>query len=109
MNAPAPEWNIVRREDASRFECEQQGMLCVIDYRIEGKSLLLPSVRVPQALEGRGIAGALTRAALDWARAQEFTVVPICPYVAAWLRRHPDYNDLLAATPAVRSAGGVNH
>jgi len=103
VNAPVAAWNIVRREDASRFECELQGMLCVIDYRIEGDRILLPSVRVPQALEGRGIAAALTRAALDWAREQSLTVVPICPYVAAWLRRHPDYSDVLAATPVSRS------
>ncbi len=100
MITSAAPLNIVRREDASRFETEVDGKLSVIDYRIEGRLLVLPHVGVPPALEGRGIAAALTRAAVDWARQQSLTVVPICPYVAAWLKRHPEYNDLLVAAPA---------
>jgi len=36
----------------------------------------------------------LTRAALDWARTENYRVIPVCPYVQAWLRRRPDYQDL---------------
>jgi hypothetical protein len=82
---------VIRNEAASRFEATVDGWLCVADYRIEDGRLVLPSVRVPPAVEGRGIASALTRAALDWAKEQDMEVVPLCPYVQAWLRRHPDH------------------
>jgi predicted GNAT family acetyltransferase len=77
-----------------RFEVQFENLLCVIDYRLDGKFLTLPHVGVPKPLEGRGIAGELTRAALDWARAENFRVIPVCPYVQTWLKRHPDYQEL---------------
>ena len=88
---------ITRNEAHSRLETVVDGHLCVIDYRLDGRVLTLPSVRVPAAVEGRGIAAALTRAALDWARADSLRVVPVCPYVITWLKRHPEYQDVLRA------------
>jgi predicted GNAT family acetyltransferase len=51
---------------------------------------------VPPSLEGRGIAGALVRAALEHARTAGWRVQPACSYVAAYMRRHPETADLLA-------------
>jgi predicted GNAT family acetyltransferase len=45
-------------------------------------------------LRGRGLAGRVTETAMLWARANNLTVIAGCPYVAGWLRRHPDYADL---------------
>ena len=45
--------------------------------------------------EGQGYASTLVRAALDDARAHETLIVPLCPYVADWIERHPDYADLV--------------
>lgn len=88
-------YDIQHNVDQHRFEANIENLLCVIDYRLDGKNLTLPHVGVEQALEGRGIAGELTRTALDWARAENFRVIPVCPYVQAWLRRHPEYQDLV--------------
>jgi predicted GNAT family acetyltransferase len=44
---------------------------------------------------GRGIASALVQAAMEVARAEGWKVVPACSYAAAWMRRHPEYRDLL--------------
>ncbi len=46
--------------------------------------------------EGQGIAGAITRHALDYSREQGWKVIPRCPYVVAWIKRHPEYQDLVA-------------
>jgi predicted GNAT family acetyltransferase len=48
---------------------------------------------VPTADEGRGIGASLVRAALDDARKRGFKIVPACSFVAAFVRRHPEYND----------------
>jgi predicted GNAT family acetyltransferase len=50
---------------------------------------------VDDAYEGRGVGSALARTALDEARAQGLRVAAICPFIAGWIDRHPDYQDLL--------------
>jgi predicted GNAT family acetyltransferase len=50
---------------------------------------------VPQALSGQGVATKLIRGALDMVRAQGLEVVPQCPFVSAFMGKHPEYNDLL--------------
>ena len=78
-----------------RFETTVDGHSCVLEYRIRGTTLLLDHAEVPDAVGGRGIAAALTQYAMDSARARGMDVVPHCAYVAAWIRRHPAYADLV--------------
>jgi predicted GNAT family acetyltransferase len=86
---------IVRNAAANRFETTVDGQLCVLEYRIRGSTMFIDHTGVPQAVGGRGIAAALTQAALDDARADSMDVVPNCEYVAVWIRRHPAYADLV--------------
>jgi len=86
---------IVDNAAAQRFETTVDGELCVLDYRIHGNTLSLDHAGVPDAVGGRGIAAALTRHALDSARGRGMDVLPNCSYVAAWIRRHPTYADLV--------------
>jgi predicted GNAT family acetyltransferase len=79
----------------SRFETTVEGYLCVIDYRREDGVVHLTHVGVPRPVENRGIAAVLTQAAFDWVRAEGLQVVPLCPYVVAWIKRHRDYRSLL--------------
>lgn len=81
--------------DQRRFEIDVEGHTGVLEYRIDGDTVSMDSVRVPDAIGGRGVAGALTRFALDHARAEGWRVVPRCPYVKRWTERHPEYADLL--------------
>jgi hypothetical protein len=89
-------YDIRNNQSRQRFETLVDDLLCVIDYELHDTNLSLTHVLVPKPLEGRGIAGELTRAALDWARTENYRVIPVCPYVQAWLRRRPDYQDLLS-------------
>jgi predicted GNAT family acetyltransferase len=95
MTTPAP-LSIVHRPEASRFEALLDGGLGLCVYRRDGPLLLLTHTEVPAALEGRGIAAALVRSTLDWARSEGLRVRPLCSYVAAYMRRHPETQDLLA-------------
>ena len=58
--------------------------------------MALVHTEVPPALEGRGIAAALVRAALEHATAEGLRVRPRCSYVNAYLARHPEFRPLLA-------------
>ncbi|ODU09616.1 MAG: GNAT family N-acetyltransferase [Rubrivivax sp. SCN 71-131] len=86
---------IVHRPEASRFEAAYDEGLAVCVYRREGDLVLITHTEVPVMLEGRGIAAALVQATLGWARAQGLRVRPLCSYVVAYMRRHPQTQDLL--------------
>jgi len=74
---------------------------CVLDYQWQGdQTVVFTHTGVPPALEGQGLAARLVKAGLQWAREQKVRVVPACSYVAAYIRRHPEWNDLLSETPA---------
>jgi len=88
--------DVIDNTAAKRFQTTVDGSLCVLDYRVHGGVIALNHAGVPSQVGNRGIAGALTRFALDSARARGLKVEPNCSYVAAWIRRHPEYADLVA-------------
>ncbi|CAM5183514.1 N-acetyltransferase domain-containing protein OS=Castellaniella defragrans OX=75697 GN=HNR28_001123 PE=4 SV=1 [Castellaniella defragrans] len=95
MATPAPGRLIVHNEAAHRFETTQEGHLCVLDYALDGSVATYYHTGVPVAVEGRGIAADLTRVALETARARGWRVNPTCSYVAAYVQRHPEHQDLV--------------
>jgi predicted GNAT family acetyltransferase len=76
--------------EASRLELTLDGQLAELQYRIRGKRFVIIHTGVPAALEGRGLGGALVRAAVDRAVRDDLTLVPACPFARNWLERHPD-------------------
>lgn len=61
--------------------------------------LVFPHTVVEKAYEGRGVGSALVRGALDDVRSQGRKIVPLCSFVAAWVDRHGDYEDVVAERP----------
>jgi len=90
-----PEIVVTHRPEASRFEARLGDEVAVCAYRRQDGTLLMTHTEVPPAFEARGIAAALVRAALAWARAEGLKVRPSCSYVAVYMRRHPETQDLL--------------
>ncbi len=86
---------VINNEAQGRFEINIGGEVAFTEYRMTGRGIMLPHTLVPVALEGKGLGGKLAQAALDWARAQGQQVLPTCPFIAAWITRHPDYHDLV--------------
>ena len=82
-------------QDESRYEVELDGDLGMIVYRLRGSTITFTHTEVPEAFEGRGIASTMARFALDDARARGLRVQPLCPFVAGYIRRHPEYADLV--------------
>jgi predicted GNAT family acetyltransferase len=76
------------------FQTTVDGQRCVLEYSIGGKVVTITHTRVPQPVEGRGIASALMTAAMHAARSEGWKVIPACSYASAWMDRHPDYADL---------------
>ncbi len=87
--------NAVRdNAERRRFELNVDGQIAFSNYSRSGDVLTILHTEVPKALNGRGIGSALVRGELDIARAQGLKVVAKCPFVAAYLAKHPEYADL---------------
>jgi predicted GNAT family acetyltransferase len=82
--------DVVHNAKASRFEATVDGKLCFAAYDRVGDVLRISHTSVPSAVEGRGVAAALVRAAFDHARENGLQVEPWCSYVRAYMRRHPE-------------------
>ena len=92
---PSP-LNIQHNAAASCFEATLAGHRAECAYRRQGDVLVLHHTAVPDALQGQGVAAALVAHTLGWARQQGLHGRPTCSYVAAYMRRHPETQDLLA-------------
>ncbi len=80
--------DVVHLPDRSRFEAEVDGSTAYLTYERAGSTVAMTHTIVPYEIEGRGIAGRLTRTAVDWAREEQLQIDPQCSYVRAWLRKH---------------------
>ena len=87
--------NIENNQGAQRWEAHVDQHLAVAEYRRRGDTIFFIHTEVPRELEGQGVASKLVKTALDDARAQHLAVVPFCPFVAGYIRRHPDYKALV--------------
>lgn len=85
------------RHEPERFVTGTGNELAYIAYRERGERILdFDHTFVPKPLRGGGLASQLTGHALEFARANGYRVVPSCPFVAAYIARHPEYRALLA-------------
>jgi predicted GNAT family acetyltransferase len=86
---------VEHQPEAQRYLLELEGQSAVLEYRQIGAVRDLFHTGVPAALGGRGVGSALVEAALRDARLEGWEVRPSCPFVAAYLKRHPEFADLV--------------
>ena len=79
----------------SRFELDVEGHIAVAYYDFSPGVITFTHTEVPDALAGRGVGSKLAKGALDAVRAQKLKVVARCPFIAAYIGKHPEYQDLL--------------
>ena len=86
---------IVDAPERKRFEAVRDGtVLGFAAYQKTDELMVFTHTEVDPSVEGQGIGGSLARGALDQARSLGLRVLPICPFVQAWMARHPEYVDL---------------
>lgn len=78
-----------------QFEMDADGALAFLTYRVQDGARYLMHTEVPKELRGQGVGSRLVRGALDRARAAGERVVPLCPFVAKFIERHPEYEPLV--------------
>ena len=88
---------VVNNSAEQRFELVRDDGKGVLAYRLHGaQTIALVHTEVDRALTSQGIAARLAHDALEYARANHLRVIPICPFVRAYLARHREYADLVA-------------
>ena len=80
-----------------RFTVVEDGHSGYLDYLLADGVMDIRHTIVPAEIGGRGIAGRLVKAALEFALGEGHRVRPSCEYAAAWMARHPEYDDLRAS------------
>lgn len=95
--APAPTPPVTHHADARRFVADTSAGQAVLAYETLGDGALdLQHTVVPEDARGDGVGDALVRAAVAHARGAGVRLVPTCPFVEAWMRRHPAERDVFA-------------
>lgn len=79
----------------SRFETWIEGLLAKLDYSEDGDTIMMIHVGVPVEFRGYGVAGAITKAGLEYAKSKSLRVIPMCSYVRDYIRRNPQYAELM--------------
>jgi predicted GNAT family acetyltransferase len=100
---PSQELTVKDDPTELRYEALREGELVAeIRYLTEPGVVVLVHTEVNPSEEGSGLGSLLVRAALDDIRERGLHVVPVCPFVAAYIRRHPEYADLVIRNPVTR-------
>lgn len=78
-----------------QYEFHIDGLVARIEYKKRGNEIFLVHTEVPQALEGKGIASALVQKALADIEEKKLILVPLCPYVVSYIKRHPEWKRIV--------------
>ena len=87
--------DITHNENAQRFETTIDGHTGYISYQDQGDTLVYDHTIVPSELGGKGVGSTLVKHALDYARSHDKKVVPQCSFVATYIKKRPEYAELV--------------
>lgn len=91
-----PEIEIVDAKNEGRYEARIDGELAgFLEYQVDGDVVTMPHTEVDPRFEGQGVGSTLVASALDSVRGVGGRVVPTCSFVASYIERHPEYQDLV--------------
>lgn len=84
--------------EAHRYELPVENQTAVVIYNLSDRNLMITETLVPEALEGRGIASRMARQVIEDARDRGLLILPVCPFFAAYLQKHPEQADVVHPT-----------
>jgi predicted GNAT family acetyltransferase len=88
-------FTIINDKEQMQFEIHTDGEVASLVYRFYKKDIALMHTEVPARLGGKGIASALAQYAFEWAKEHDKKVMVYCPFVAGYLKKHPEYDYLV--------------
>ncbi len=86
---------VIHKEEARRFELTVDSAIAYIEYKVEQPNVFaFVHTLVPDAHKGKGVASQLTKGAFEWCKTHGVQIIPVCPFIVTYLKRHPEWNDL---------------
>ena len=92
-----PQVTVTHQPQESRFVVDLDGEQAEAAYHRSGDEVHFTHTEVPSAFEGKGVGSSLAKAALDWAVGERLAIVPQCPFIAAYVKRHRQYQEHVPA------------
>lgn len=88
-------YQLINNQSANQYEFRVNNHLARIEYIHKLDKIFLTHTEVPSPLEGQGLGSSLVKAVLEDIDQKELTLVPLCPFVAAYIKRHPEWKKLV--------------
>lgn len=88
-------YQLIDNEEAKQYEFHVEDTIPRIEYIKAQNNIYLTHTEVPKELEGKGIGSALVKQVLEDIEKKDLTLVPLCPFVALYIKRHPDWRKLV--------------
>lgn len=88
-------FQLINNESSKQYEFHVEDKIARIEYIRVKESIYLTHTEVPISLEGKGIASSLIKATLAEIKSNNWTLVPLCPFVASYIKKHPEWKSLL--------------
>jgi len=89
------DYQLLNKKSKKQYEFHIDEHTPRIEYIKAQDKIYLTHTEVPKALEGKGIGSAIIKAALEDVKSQGLTLVPLCPFVAMYIKKHPEWKDLV--------------
>ena len=90
-----PAYELKNNRINKQFEFHVDGLIPRLEYIRAKDKIFLTHTEVPKELEGKGIASQLVLAVLREVERQDLTLVPLCPFVAGYIKKHPEWRKLV--------------
>ncbi len=90
-----PDYPLINNVAQKQYEFHIGDYLPKIEYIKTNEKIFLTHTEVPVALEGKGVGSQLVRKVLEDIEKQGLTLIPLCPFVAAYIKRHPEWRKLV--------------
>ncbi|WP_089173305.1 GNAT family N-acetyltransferase [Bosea sp. AS-1] len=87
--------DVVEKPEQNRFELALDGGTALVAYRVDGNRLVLIHTEVPEEFSGQGIGSRLAKGVFELIRASGRKAVVRCPFLKAWIAKHPEYDDIV--------------
>ena len=89
------DYKLIDNTEGKQYEYHIDGALAKIEYIKAKNKIYLTHTEVPKELEGKGVASSLVKQVLEDIETKELTLIPMCPFVAAYIKRHPEWKKLV--------------
>ncbi len=87
--------DVVEKPAENRFELALDGGTALVAYRVDGERLVLIHTEVPEQFAGQGVGSRLAKGVFELIRASGRKAVVRCPFLKAWIAKHPEYDDVV--------------